>query len=153
MLKKLSERDIKPHLYKRYVDNINIVVDEVEPGDEEDSHGDQRTFKAIQTAGNEIHSSIQLTYDTQTENADQKVPILDLKRWMKQIEDSEGNEQFKVVHEFYIKDVSSRALIHRNATLSLNNKRMILTQECLRVKKNCHELIGEEETAKHLSYL
>ena len=92
----------KPHLYKQNVDDINTVVDEVESGEEEKSQGDQRTFKAIQTAGNEIHSSIQLTYDTPSENADQKVPILDLECWMKQIEDSEGNKQFKVVHEFYI---------------------------------------------------
>ena len=151
MLRKLSERNINPLLYKRYVDDINIIVDEIDAMSDTEQQGDTRTFQAIQAAGNEIHSSIQLTYDVPSENADQKVPILDLKCWIKEIENG-GDKQFKAVHEFYIKDVSSRALIHRDAALSLNNKRTILTQECLRVMKNCHELIGTEETARHLSY-
>ena len=51
-----------------------------------------------------------------------------------------------------MKEVTSKALIHRDAALSMKNKRTILTQECIRVMKNCHELAGRGTLTKHLTY-
>ena len=63
-----------------------------------------------------------------------------------------GEKRYMVLHEFYMKDVASRALIHRDAALSLSSKRTILTQQCLRVMRNCHEKIGEDKLTNHLNY-
>ena len=51
-----------------------------------------------------------------------------------------------------MKEVSSKLLIHREAALAIQSKRTILTQECLRVLKNCHEGIGWERITGHLSF-
>ena len=34
----------------------------------------------------------------------------------------EGEEKHQILHEFYMKKVSSRAVIHRNAALSMKTK-------------------------------
>ena len=113
--------------------------------------GDRRTFKIIKQIGDEIHRSIGLTTDVPSENTDQKVPILDLKCWVEEIE-LNGNRTFLLLHEYYMKQVSSKAVIHKDAALSISSKRTILTQECLRILKNCHEQIGWEKIAGHLTY-
>jgi hypothetical protein len=55
MLQKLSERNIDPILYKRYVDDIDIITDEVDGDDHEEREAHKRTFEAIQQIGNRIH--------------------------------------------------------------------------------------------------
>ena len=164
MIQKLSEENIHPVLYKRYVDDINIAVDKVneetrnekyieirqERNDQENIEADRRTFEEIQRIGNEIHESIQLTYDVPSNNEDRKVPILDLKCWIEEVQVAE-NKEYRILHEHYIKEVSSKSVIHREAALSLSSKRTILTQECLRILLNCHELIGQEKIAQHLT--
>ena len=51
-----------------------------------------------------------------------------------------------------MKEVSSKSVIQRKAALSLNSKRTVLTQECLRIMMNCHESIGWEKISEHLTY-
>ena len=165
MIRRLQELNINPILYKRYVDDINIAVNKVDDGygyvggniviqegdDRNDIEVDKRTFDVIRRVGNEVHESIQLTADVATDHEDCKVPILDLKCWIKEVE-IDGSKNYTIMHEHYIKDMSSRAVIHRESALSLCSKRTILTQECLRVMMNCHELIGWDKIAEHLSY-
>ena len=102
--------------------------------------------------GNAIHTSIQLTKDVPSANEDSKVPILDLKCWTDEMTTEDGCLKYQILHEFYMKEVSSKSLIHRESALSIKSKRTILTQECLRVLKNCHEGIGWERISSHLSF-
>ena len=178
ILEKMRSSAMDPALYKRYKDDINIAVDQVPEGTvyvdgsvvkpqgsgstqidpvqlesgTTSSEPDERTFTIIQEMGNDIHTSIQLTKDVPSANEDSKVPILDLKCWTSQMTTEEGDAEHQILHEFYMKDVSSKLLIHREAALSIQSKRTILTQECLRILKNCHEGIGWERITSHLSF-
>ena len=167
ILKKLRSSAMDPALYKRYKDDINTAVDQVPEGTvymdgsvvrahesqrTTSSDPDERTFAIIQEMGNAIHTSIQLTKDVPSANEDSKVPILDLKCWTDQMTTEDGRVKYQILHEFYMKEVSSKSLIHREAALSIKSKRTILTQECLRVLKNCHEGIGWERISSHLSF-
>ena len=62
------------------------------------------------------------------------------------------NEKHVILHEFYMKEVSSKSVISREAALAMSIKRTILTQECLRVILNCHELVGWERVTEHLDF-
>ena len=155
LLKKLEEIGIRPIMYKRYVDDIVIIVIAIEGEENEENENelepDERTFRKIKEVGDSIHRSIQLTKEVPTEKEDKKLPVLDLKSWIEEVEE-EGEKRYMVLHEFYMKDVASRALIHRDAALSLSCKRTILTQQCIRVMRNCHEKIGKEKQTEHLTY-
>ena len=155
LLKKLDEIGIRPIMYKRYVDDIVIIVMAIEGEENEENENelepDERTFRKIKEVGDRIHRSIQLTKEVPSDNGDKKLPVLDLKSWIEEVEE-EGEMRYMVLHEFYMKDVASRALIHRDAALSLSCKRTILTQQCIRVMRNCHEKIGKEKQTEHLTY-
>ena len=87
----------------------------------------------------------------ESKNDDQKVPILDLKCWIQ--ETHQGNEKKHIIlHEHYIKDVSSKSVLHRESALSFNSKRTILTQQCLQVLLNCSEHLDEERRNEHISF-
>ena len=144
-LQKLRDLGIDPSLYKRYVDDVNVSTDEIEEGvtyengalvqnqggEESETEPDVRTFNIIRDVGNELHSSIQLTRDVPSKHTDKKVPILDLKCWKGEVM-VDGSEKHFLLHEFYMKEVSYKGVISREAALSMNNKRTILTQECHR---------------------
>ena len=165
LLQKLNKIGINPFLYKRYVDDINLGTETVKQNyeyvegklietNEELSNeipADKKTFDIIRTIGDEIHESIKLTADVPSNHDDQKVPILDLKCWIAEVSTDNGTTN-KILHEHYIKDVSSKMVIHRNSAMPINNKRMILTQQCLRILLNCHADIGSEKIAEHLTF-
>ena len=100
-------------LCKRYVDDINMVIEyirgnyEYRSGKLERKEGpkmtvekDKKMFEIKRKIGNEIHESIQLTNDTPSENEDKKVPILDLKCWVGKGKDG---KQY-ILHEHYMKN-------------------------------------------------
>ena len=163
IIEKMNHLGIKVLLYKRYVDDINMIIEYLEgrfeyeegrivekEGTEEvgEEEKDQMMFRIVRDIGNEIHKSIQLTTDTPSENADNKVPILDLKCWV-----GEGiDRKERVLYEHYMKNMASRLLVHRQSAMSIQSKRTILTQQCLRVMLNCSEHIDEETKNGHLSY-
>ena len=55
------------------------------------------------------------------------------------------------MHEFYAKDVSSKAVVHCKSALPENVKRTVLSQEGLRRLLNCSRQIPWDEKAKHLT--
>ena len=99
-------------MYKRYVDDITIIMVPTQPGleyknesliineeninKEKEIKSDKRTMKIIMDIGNSIHKSIQLTTDYPSEHKDNKIPILDLKVWTER-----KNSKTMVLHEFY----------------------------------------------------
>ena len=60
----------------------------------------------------------------------------------------EARSTSSVLHE----KVTSKSVISRDAALAMSSKRTILTQECLRVILNCHELVGWERVTEHLNF-
>ena len=166
LLKKLGEKSIVPFLYKRYVDDINIGVKSLSHNDgyligekmqlnsdsDETLPNDKETFDIIRDMGNEIHESIKLTNDVPSNHRDGKVPILDLKCWIGIVRNEQGLNTYNILHEYYMKEVSSKMVIHRLAAISLNSKRKILTQECLRIILNTSSELGWVVIAEKLTF-
>ena len=165
LLKRLTNLGCKIHLYKRYVDDINIIMQKIDPGtkyeneffincdtiiDEgEVKEDDKRTMLLVKEIGDNISNSISLEIDYPSNNNDRKIPILDMKVW---IEFFEQENRYYILYEHYIKEVSSRQVIDYRAALSINDKRRILTQQCLKVFLNCSTKLPWARVATHGSY-
>ena len=136
MKERLSEEGVSVQLYKRYVDDINIVLKTKESDDEKE------TLEKVKRIGDKIHSSIQLEADYPAKYEDKKVPILDLKVWV--------NEDNKVVHEYYMKPVASKAVIDNRSAMPLRDKRTVITQEILRIILRCSPLLPCDSVRAHM---
>ena len=161
-LELLNKLGIKSGIYERYVDDINHGIEATEKGTtyngdtlitneelkdiDENKEDDQRTMELIQKIGDSIHSSIRLEIDYPSKYDDKKLPILDLKVW---IEEKEGKRT--IMYEHYMKEVSSKAVIHIRSAMSTNMKRTILTQEMVRIMLHCSTNLPYEIKVKHLN--
>ena len=81
--------------------------------------------------------------DFPSKNKDGKLPILDLKVWV--------SPENIILHEFYRKDMSTRIVMMSRSAMPKNMKRSALTQEGIRILKNCSEDIPWERIAQLLS--
>lgn len=170
LIQKMHDLNWNLMLYERYVDDIAICVNSTEPGivykdnevimdenlRENEKHipEDQRTFTIIKYIGENIHESIKLETDVPSNHDDQKLPLLDLKVYIthEEIENDENiGTTTKIYHEYYMKEVSCKLVIHRNSALSISNKRTILTQMCLRIVLNCSSDLPWIVAAGHLT--
>ena len=70
--------------------------------------------------------------------------ILDLKVWLQ----TEG--QTWILYEFYHKALASRDVVHARSAMPMHMKRTILTQEVLRVLRNCSRRLPWEEVCTHV---
>ena len=144
-LSRLHANGIVPNLYKRYVDDVNVVIDPPLQDNEDvdiNEERDARTMKMFKDIGDTIHRSIKLEVDYPTNHEDGKVPILDLKIWV--------NDEGVVLYEHYMKPISSRFTVHERSAITMSTKRQILTQDALRVLLNCSESLPWLERIKHL---
>eukprot|EP00794_Sanderia_malayensis_P005665 gene5665-6361_t len=57
----------------------------------------------------------------------------------------------KIVHKFYVKAVSTKAVVNADSALPMRQKRTVLTQEVLRVLLNCSIYVSWEEIAQNIS--
>ena len=67
---------------------------------------DTRTMRELCKMGNSVSAMIQLEGDTPSENSDNKLPILDMKVWVKMIEE-EGTQKAKLFYQYYRKPMSN----------------------------------------------
>ena len=134
---RLSNSAMLAALYKRNVDDINLVLKALQPGTrylngsvyiEQEAMAndlgvaaDARTMAVVKAIGNDIHPSIQLEVDFPSNHVDNKMPSLDLKLWIERVEGSTY-----IMHEFYSKDVSSNLVVHAKSALSWPVKRTVL---------------------------
>ena len=139
---KFKDLEIECSMYKRYVDDINMVISATPPGmrykdkklylrrnaicEDQAISADKRTMLLIQDIGNDIHPSIQLEVDFPSNHEDGKMPILDLKVWIEKHE-----THAMIMHEFYSKEVSSKNVINAKSAIPWSTKRTVLTQEIL----------------------
>ena len=103
--RKTDQEGVRIHLYKRYVDDMNLMTSipndiDIRGGTNEEK--EKETVEWMKNAGNTIHESIVLETDCPSNHQDRKLPILDLKVWLQ-----ETNGRQKIMHEFYQKEVSS----------------------------------------------
>jgi hypothetical protein len=161
---RLEQLQLEVIMMKIYVDDINQGIPIIEPGTryidgelviKEDLvvhdiavADDLRTMLIYQSIGNSIHPSIQLEIDCSSNHDDEKMPILDLKMWVVELQ----NGGSRIMHEFYMKSVSSRSVLNSESALAWGVKRTVLTQEALRVLLNCSRELPWETKSSHLSY-
>ena len=161
---RLQQLQLEVIMMKIYVDDINQGMPIIDPGTryidgelviKEDLivhdmgvADDLRTMLIYQSVGNSIHSSIQLEIDCPSNHDDDKMPILDLKVWIEELQ----NGGSRIMHEFYMKSVSSRSVLNSESALPWGVKRTVLTQEALRVLLNCSRELPWATKSSHLSY-
>lgn len=90
---------------------------------------------------------IQLESDDPSHHEDRKIPILDVKVWVEEVAD---NQQL-ILHEFYQKEVATKAVVNARSSLPMKTKRTILTQEALRIILRCSPHLPWTTVANHLS--
>jgi hypothetical protein len=157
-LNRLTDLDLTPSMYYRYVDDQGVAVWSTPPGleykegklvmrkagdegTEDDEKPDKRTAAIYRDIGNSIMNMIQLTEEYPSKFPNNRVPVLDLEVWM------EGN---LVRHDFYRKPMASRNLVSSRSALSDQSKRSILIEEGLRrLRHVSYENIGNE-SRKHI---
>ena len=158
-------------LYRRYVDDINIVARvNVENNNEEkesenkitEEQKEKRGMEMFQTIGNSISKAIKLEIDHPSNHKERKMPLLDVKVWLQEYEmnaEENGNEskeerkQRRIMYEHYRKEMASKMTIHARSALPHNQKRNILTQEVIRILKNCSQELPWTTKAQHLEDL
>ena len=71
LLERLKQRERNTHLHARYVDDINIAVDQT-PYEESDGE----TMKRIKEIANDIHQSISVTIEFPSNSTNKRIPVL-----------------------------------------------------------------------------
>ena len=97
--------------------------------------------------GNSIDRMIQLEDDSPSRHDDGKLPILDIKVWIK---DEEERGQ-KVMYQFYRKPMANPLLITARSAMPSRVKRTALTQQALRILKNTSLDVPEKQRIDLLS--
>ena len=110
------------------------------------SEKEKETAGRIKEMGDQIHESIVLKTDWPSNHPDNKLPILALKVWL---EKKDGKRI--VMHEYYQKEVSSKATVNARSTLPWKTKRTILVQQTIRILRNCNKNLPWAEVASHLT--
>ena len=106
-------------MYKRYVDDKNLILKTKERDDVEG------IMEKVKNIGNKIHKSTQIEINYPSNHEDKKEPILDLKVWV--------DERNNILHKYYMKPVASNAVIHNRSAMPLRDRKTILTRELLRI--------------------
>ena len=115
---------------------------------------DERTADFLSVVANSIHKSIGVKSDFPSKNSDKKLPILDLKVWIKEVEvEVEGQNVFgpKLYYHFYRKPMSNWLLIPAKSAMSNSVKRTAITQYGLRILRNTKLELEWEIVAELLS--
>ena len=148
-VKKVEDNGLKLRVYKRYADDINVIMNTSSSGLrfvegqviqdahvaelEQDVEADKRCMLLVQSIGNSIYSSIELETDYPSRHRDGKLPKLVLKVWVEKknrvavIDNAQKREVKVVLHEFYYKDVSTRSVVNARSALPWSCKRTIVT--------------------------
>ena len=148
MIVLLREAQMMTLLYKRYVDDINMLI-AVELQEEIDGPKDRYVMEKVKTIADTIHPSTTTTCDYGSNYNDNKLPMLDVKMWIGE----STNGRRTILHEHYMKDVSSRHVINHHSAHPEEMKINVLVNEALRILRNCSEHLPDEVRTSHLQYL
>ena len=173
-----SANSVVIYLYSRYIDDENMAGRPLAPGTrwevgpwstgmggkmvvrEDLVEGDlllpadMRSMEEVRKMGNSILEMIQLEEDYPSKNGDNKLPILDLKVWVRQEEvEVEGlaTTRPRLFYQYYRKEVSNWQLIPALSAMPNTVKRTALTQYGLRILRNSKLELEWEAKAEMLS--
>ena len=157
-LDRLKRLGISVLMYKRYVDDIIMVMNGIEKGwvycknrkkmvldhnnPLKDMAEDARTFSILREIANEIDVNIQMEVDVCSWHEDGRLPVLDLGMFV-------ANDC--VEYSFYRKPVNSPFQILYRSALNNQTKRASLLQEGLRRLRNTSSCISDAEKSQILT--
>ena len=149
---RLDEARILIELYSRYVDDGNTAIQCPEdlidcPNDE----AEKETMDRVKTIANSIHQSIQVKVDHPSNHEDERMPILDTKMWIGEVE-VRGEMKHQILYIYYEKAMSSKHVLHKESAISRGSKINILVNELLRVMRNTSLRVQQEEKDKHIQH-
>ena len=155
LLRKLEELNWKPKMLKRYVDDLNTVVNGVKPGtrynaaenklevvedqieSDEEKEGDEITMKVFGEIANSVEPNIEVEIDFPSKHDDKMMPILDMKMAI--------NEELEIVYMFYRKPQSNKFTMMARSALPQKVKRSTLSNEALRRLLCCSPNLEEQK--------
>ena len=151
-----EEKGFEIALYRRYVDDITIVArdrtdraieNEIVVGPDQEKRNDENGMKKLHAIGNGIHPCIQIEAEYPSKCREAKMPILDVKVWL---EKQQHSDAYRVLYEFYMKEITTKMVLHARSANPWREKRNILTQEVIRILKNCSLNLPWERKKKHI---
>ena len=155
LLTGMTEEGLEPVVYKRYKDDVNVVIEEgMMVRDltivENRQQREQRVMEKVKLLAESIEQSIKVETDVGTNHPERKerLPILDIEVW---VGDSVTGEK-KILHSHYMKDVASRCVMSFRSAHGLTTKRNVLVNEICRIMKNCSVYGSWGELAEKVSY-
>ena len=150
LVSKMRVVSLIPEVYKRYKDDINLIVDtDAVYGIETDSvEKNENTMRDIKALAETIDPNLKVTTDTTNRHADRRLPVLDLVVWI-----GEGvNGETRILYSHYMKDVATRAVINARSCHSDTMKHCVMVNEAMRILRNCSPYLEWQEVAGKLSY-
>ena len=174
---KAREEGMEIKMYKRYVDDINIIAktsknhehketNQVNEKQKSESEREKEGMEMFKRIGDSIDECIKLEVDYPSKHDDGKMPLLDVKVWLQEQDyrdkeynrDTSINEQERVRkkeirYEHYRKSMASKMTVHARSAIPTSQKRNILTQEVIRILKNCSQELPWQVKADHLEHL
>ena len=162
-LKIAKEAGAKISMYKRYVDDTNIIIQGIEPNTEWDEESkklkttatttiandpiqeamDVRTAREIKKIANSISQFIQWEEAVPSNSINGKLPILDLQCW--------PSNSTTIMYEFYRKPMANTQIMLYNSAMPEQIKRKTSSQEVIRILRNCHPNLPWQHKAIHLN--
>ena len=119
----------------KFVDG-KLAHDNEKEEDEKEIPDDERTMLVVRDIANSIDPMIQMTVDFPSNHEDKKVPMLDVKVWMK-----ENNELY---YQFYEKPTKNRFVISKDSAMPMSKKIDSLSQGVFRRLHNTKDEIEWE---------
>ena len=147
-LQKLSANNINAKLYERYKDDIDLVIENEKENGKDQTEKEKNTLRECMEIADSIHPSIKVTGDIPANYTDKRLPILDLKVWIGEIQPG----IYKIITSHYMKDVSTRAVINNRSSHPIEMKRNVMVNEVMRILRNCNEYCPWKEVTEHISY-
>ena len=89
-----------------------------------------------------------MTIDYPRKHADGKVPMLNVKMWMEEVDG-----QRLLLYKHYEKEMSTKAVLHATSAIPMKTKRTVLTQEALRIMLHCSRFLPWETVLGHMNKL
>ena len=144
MIENMADKGYQCKMYKRYKDDINVIIQK-EAGRNNTTIEVMNEMKII---ADNVDGNLTVKTDVTENYEDGKLPILDVKVW---IGNDRENER-KILHTHYMKDVSSKKVIQENSAHGERMKQNVLVNDMCRVMGNCSERIEWDDGKKeHLN--
>ena len=133
----------------------NVVLDEesqrlrcINATSQREIPTDVRSAKEIKKIANSVAGCIQWEEAVPSSSPGGRLPILDLQCWHS---DTSGNST--IFYTFYRKPMANQQVMLFNSAMPEHMKRTTLSQEVIRILRNCHPDLPWEEKLEHLNAL